>query len=656
MITTEAKRNSTKKASAKTNSAKRRKQTVLLKVLTIAAMIATPLSSPAWLGLAPELAPGLVPGLVPGLAPAWAASPDGSTSLQKAVDEYQAEQYDQALSAFEKLCKDRTLSDTDQIFAHIGAGSAAYQNSHIKLAMKHYQSAHQLLNNNKKNTNEKTTAASTVALDASEKTRLQAELIADLGDVYYELEKYDRSIRYFKEALALSKDKKDYLEIYMRSLEGIAASLFKSKRIKDSLPIYEEMAWRDRYLYGPLSTQYGWSLRVLVDVYEALGNHEKATACFDRSVWIFRLADRDRLVAELEGKSKASKEDLVARLTERTVGIGTEKPDLELKAAYTGETTPPEALPPHKSHHRPGQFHSELPWHRKRVIMHQPAAMQWVNPDVKARGIVVCIPGFGLHRSSFTALGQKLAEQGLLVYAYDVRGFGAYTSMKARDRIDLIKSTEDLETSLKTIRRDNPGLPIFVLGESMGGSIALQLTAKHPELIDGLIAAVPSSQRYKQWKLVSKIGLSIATGSKEPINAAPTVVNRATDDIALKHEWVVDPESRFTATPEEFLAVSKFLSNNKKYAAKITKTPVIMYQGVHDLLIKPEGTISLFRKIGTLDKDLSLIGRSQHLLFEQGQFSNNLLNSLCDWIKNHSPNRENGVNGEQGIDANNNEK
>lgn len=61
-----------------------------------------------------------------------------------------------------------------------------------------------------------------------------------------------------------------------------------------------------------------------------------------------------------------------------------------------------------------------------------------------------------------------------------------------------------------------------------------------------------------------------------------------------------------------------------------------MYQGVHDLLIKPEGTINLFRRINSLDKDLSLIGRSQHLIFEQGQFSNNLLNTLCDWLRNHS--------------------
>lgn len=136
----------------------------------------------------------------------------------------------------------------------------------------------------------------------------------------------------------------------------------------------------------------------------------------------------------------------------------------------------------------------------------------------------------------------------------------------------------------------------------------------------------------------------MVTGNKEPINAAPAVVNRETTDNTLKQELVEDPESRFTATPEEFLAVSKFLSHNRKMAAQITKTPVIMYQGVHDLLIKPEGTINLFRRIGTLDKDLSLIGRSQHLLFEQGQFSTNLLNSLCDWIKNHSQSRDEKAN------------
>ncbi|HMY03011.1 MAG TPA: hypothetical protein PKA48_06630, partial [Candidatus Obscuribacter sp.] len=60
---------------------------------------------------------------------------------------------------------------------------------------------------------------------------------------------------------------------------------------------------------------------------------------------------------------------------------------------------------------------------------------------------------------------------------------------------------------------------------------------------------------------------------------------------------------------------------------------VLMFQGVHDLLIRPEGTISLFKAVASEDKDLMLVGKSEHLVFEEGQFDKALLVSICDWMK-----------------------
>lgn len=539
--------------------------------------------------------------------------------MQKGRDAYKTENYFEAFSNFQIACGRKELGTYGRAIAEISAAAAAYQVSHIHLARHHYENAAKYFEDSK-----------------IEDPKLRAELYCSLADVNYELCKYEKAIDYYEQALNMVRHKdgsSDSYHIFMRCLDGIAACHFRNKEVAKSLPIYQEIAWRDRHTYGPLSTQYGWSLRILSDVYDALNDKARAKACFDRSVWNFRLADRDRLVRELQGKSKWSSTELAARLTERTIGIGTVQPEPDdIKPAYTGAKDLPEAFTPTS---KAGQ-QADYPWHRLRTVLNQPAAIQWVNPDVDTHGIVVCVPGFGLHRSSFSALGQGLAKEGFIVYAYDVRGFGAYTSVKARDRIDLEKTLDDLEQSLKAIRHDNPNIPVFILGESMGGSIALQFTAKHPELVDGLIAAVPSSKRYRQWSLTSKVGLSMLLRSKEPIDTTGNVLQRATTDGELQKRWLEDPESRFTATPGEFLAVSKFLSRNKASAERITKTPVMMYQGVHDLLIKPEGTISLFRRIGSDDKDLSLIGRSQHLLFEQGQFSENLLETLSDWLKDHS--------------------
>lgn len=245
------------------------------------------------------------------------------------------------------------------------------------------------------------------------------------------------------------------------------------------------------------------------------------------------------------------------------------------------------------------------------------------------------MPGFGLHRRSFSALGTNLAHLGYLVLSYDVRGFGSYALLKARDSIDLFSTLDDLEANFKTIHLEHPGLPVFILGESMGGSVALQFTAYHPDLVAGLVASVPSASRYPQWKASTKVALELLTGNAEPIDVQNYIVNRATKDQDLKQNLEKDPDGRFAASPKEFLAFNKFVSRNSACARMIKDTPVLMFQGVRDLLIRPEGTIRLFKQIGSEDKDLILVGKSQHLLFEQGQFDNNTMQDLVDWLDSH---------------------
>ena len=118
---------------------------------------------------------------------------------------------------------------------------------------------------------------------------------------------------------------------------------------------------------------------------------------------------------------------------------------------------------------------------------------------------------------------------------------------------------------------------------------------------------------------------------------APFVVRKATQQQDLRKAWEADPEARLTASARELVAFKKFVDRNPEYARKITKTPVLMFQGLQDLLIRPEGTISLFKEITSKDKDLVLFGNSEHLLLEEGQFNKGILADLLEWMKIHAP-------------------
>lgn len=547
---------------------------------------------------------------------------DGESLPQKALDDYQAGAYTFALKHYQAALQEKKLSIRDSVKESMGAGSCYFILGNYGLAISNYRRALDAIEDGRD----------------KEDIKLAAELHCSIGEALYEMEKYEEATRQFKLAVEHFVKSETTDEVLMRSLEGIGACAFKDGHYQEALKAYKEVAYRDRQVYGYESVPYGWSLRVLSDIYLKLGDEKKSNACFERSVWIFRSANRARMVDEWFEKIKAEtgkapdRSELFNQLTERVMGKLLVYPDIDFieDGAYSGVKLAQRPAQPAA----PG---SNSPWSRSRVLNTEPASTIWADPRKQSIGLIVCVPGFGLHRGSFQDLGKSLSERGYIVFSYDVRGFGAYTTLKSRDRIDLEKSLDDLDDSIIRIRRDFPNLPTFLLGESMGGSIALQFCAYHPELVDGLIASVPSSKRYSQWSTATKVAIGLLTGSREPINVEPILVNRATKNQELRQNWIDDPQSRFTATAKELLTFRRFLSKNKILARQVKTTPVIMFQGVRDLLIKPEGTISLFRAVANDDKDLVLVGKSEHLLFEQGQFNLSLLTSLCEWMKNHNP-------------------
>jgi len=567
--------------------------------------------------------------------------------LATGLNDYEQGNFGAALHAFKAAALDKSLSPLDRIKAQVAAADSAYQCGEYLTALNMHKrnltalkaaSQAEPISTAKKRKAGGVAAAS--LLPDQEIEQLLAETYCDIGEALYELDKHDEAARYFALAIDCWKTGSGTQEVLLRSLEGMGASLIKDGFYAKALPFYLEVAFLDRLKYGAESIPYAWSLRVLNDIYLKLEDPITARRCFERSVWNFRNANRERLLpvwtkrlANTENPPCAA--DLDKLLSDRIFGSLGKISDVDfLKAgAYTGVTEyKQEPSIPNLKGDRTCPEHG-MPWSRQRIAVQEPASMFWVDPREKVQGFVVCIPGFGLHRGSFSDLGESLSSKGFVVASYDVRGFGAYTAMKARDRIDLEKSLEDLDDSIIQIRKDFSGVPVFVLGESMGGSLALQFCAKHPELVEGLIAAVPSEQRYRQWLTAGKVILGMLTGSRKQIDVGPVLVNRATQDEGLRQTWTSDPQSRFTATAKELYGFKRFVSRNRDLAKQVKTTPVLMFQGVHDLLIRPEGTISLFKAVASEDKDLMLVGKSEHLVFEEGQFDKALLVSICDWMK-----------------------
>ncbi len=113
------------------------------------------------------------------------------------------------------------------------------------------------------------------------------------------------------------------------------------------------------------------------------------------------------------------------------------------------------------------------------------------QPAGPERGRVVALHGFGDHKGAFEGLGRRLAEQGFRVLAFDQRGFG-----EQRDRLFWPGTEALVAQAREVVRRErarSPQLPVVLLGESMGGAVAL-LAASGPGAVpvDGLVLVAPA--------------------------------------------------------------------------------------------------------------------------------------------------------------------
>jgi alpha-beta hydrolase superfamily lysophospholipase len=117
------------------------------------------------------------------------------------------------------------------------------------------------------------------------------------------------------------------------------------------------------------------------------------------------------------------------------------------------------------------------------------AVHRWQNPD--ADYLVVIAHGLGEHAGRYGHVAERLVADGAAVYAPDHYGHGRSEGERAMVD-DLHAMVEDLHTVVERARAEHPGLPVVLLGHSMGALIAARYAQLHPSEPDALVLSGPA--------------------------------------------------------------------------------------------------------------------------------------------------------------------
>lgn len=109
------------------------------------------------------------------------------------------------------------------------------------------------------------------------------------------------------------------------------------------------------------------------------------------------------------------------------------------------------------------------------------------NPNA----VIVALHGFNDYRAAFDDAGRWWSDNNITVYAYDQRGFGSAPMRGIWPGDEQLIA--DAKKMVELARARHPGLPVYLLGVSMGGAVALAAAAADPPAsADGVILVAPA--------------------------------------------------------------------------------------------------------------------------------------------------------------------
>jgi alpha-beta hydrolase superfamily lysophospholipase len=262
--------------------------------------------------------------------------------------------------------------------------------------------------------------------------------------------------------------------------------------------------------------------------------------------------------------------------------------------------------------------------------------LEWKS-KTPAKIIVVCIHGLGLCAMAYKQLAKEFSDAGLDGYGVNVRGFGPDRDKADYAKLNCIDTVGDIGRLLLDIRKQYPGYKVYLVGESMGGALAIRAAAENAELIDGVVCSAPA------WKLL-KMQSTAVKGvvelylfrSRKPGIASRGVIHQATTDHELREHWLTGQSHKMKLSRKEAFDFVRFVSKTDSYARKL-EVPVLVMQGLDDHLVSPKAVAELFGDIPARSKEFLIDAKGEHLLLEEGNFSPALLEKMLAWLKADHP-------------------
>lgn len=253
-------------------------------------------------------------------------------------------------------------------------------------------------------------------------------------------------------------------------------------------------------------------------------------------------------------------------------------------------------------------------------------------PDGDPRGVVLLCHGLGEHSGRYGNVVDALVPERWAVYGVDHRGHGRSGGRRAHLR-RYADWLADFDAFRRAVVARHPGLPVFLLGHSMGGQIALAYALDHQPDLAGLVLSAPALANNTVPRAV--VGALRAVGKVAPtLRPAGIDASKISKDPSVHAAYEADP---LVHHGHPTLGLSSAVVGQFEVLperAHDLRLPVLMQHGALDAIVDPSGFRRLEEACGSPDLTVRWYEGLWHEIYNEPERAVPL-GDLRDWLAAH---------------------
>jgi alpha-beta hydrolase superfamily lysophospholipase len=258
----------------------------------------------------------------------------------------------------------------------------------------------------------------------------------------------------------------------------------------------------------------------------------------------------------------------------------------------------------------------------------------WI-PERAPKAIVLGLHGFNDYSGAFRDVGPKLAAGGITLYAYDQRGFGQ--APHAGRWAGGARMRQDAIAIARALNAGAPDIPLYLLGLSMGGAVAMTALADAPDAATGAILVGPAV-----WGRDHMPGIMSATlDAFAHLTPGYTLTGEGvritpTDNIAELRRMARDPSVRKSTRIDMVYGLMNLMDEAQASAA-LQQTPLLLLYGLKDDLVPKVPTLRALKALpqlkGRTPHRIAVYDNGRHMLLRD-KAGVHVIADIAAWITN----------------------